>query len=75
MVCLRELERRVSGKEQTRFFEWEREKELTSDCWGPAETMKKRGLGWVLKDEDNLHRQRLAEDFTSRCSIEIREEE
>ena len=44
-------------------------------CWGPAETMKKRGLGWVLKDEENLHRQRLAEDFTSRCSIAIREEE
>ena len=37
--------------------------------------MKKRGLGWVLKDEENLRRQKLAEDFTSRCSIEIREEE
>ena len=75
MVCLRELERRVSGEEQTRCFECEREEELTSDCWGPAETMKKRGLGRVLKDEENLRRQKLAEDFTSRCSIEIREEE
>lgn len=56
-------------------LECSREEEFTSDCWGPVVTMEKRCLGWVLKDEENLHRQRLAEDFTGRCSIEIREEE
>ena len=76
LVCLRRLEMHISREEQTRCFECAREEELTSDCWGPVETMEKGCLGWVLKDDENLGRQRRAEGFTGRrrSVIEIREE-
>lgn len=41
LVCLRRLEMHISREEQTRCFECAREEELTSDGWGPVETMEK----------------------------------